>query len=80
MKHFLKPFGPGEDRFVGIETKSAQNGLPILKEALAYLECRVQSRMDCGDHWLVYCAAEAGNVFTPSAKTAVHYRTSGTHY
>jgi flavorubredoxin/flavin reductase (DIM6/NTAB) family NADH-FMN oxidoreductase RutF len=80
MKHFLKPFGPGEDRFVGIETKSAQNGLPILKEALAYLECRVQSRMDCGDHWLVYCAAEAGDVFTPSAKTAVHYRTSGTHY
>ncbi len=80
MKHFLKPFGPGEDRFVGIETKSAQNGLPILKEALVYLECRVQSRMDCGDHWLVYCAAEAGDVFTPSAKTAVHYRTSGTHY
>jgi flavorubredoxin/flavin reductase (DIM6/NTAB) family NADH-FMN oxidoreductase RutF len=80
MKHFLKPFGPGEDRFVGIETKQAQSGLPILKDALSYLECRVQSRMDCGDHWLVYCTAEAGDVFTPSGKAAVHYRTTGTHY
>jgi hypothetical protein len=29
---------------------------------------------------LVYCTAEAGDVFTPSSKTAVHYRTTGTHY
>jgi len=42
MKHFLKPFSPGEDRFANIETTKAENGGPILAEALAYLECRVK--------------------------------------
>lgn len=80
MKHFLKPFAPGEERFVGIDTQLAQNGSPILTEALAYLECRVSSRMECGDHWMVYATAEAGQVFQPGAKTAVHHRKSGSHY
>ncbi len=55
MKHFLKPFTPGEDRFANIETTKAENGGPILAEALAYLECRVEQRMECGDHWLLIC-------------------------
>jgi flavin reductase (DIM6/NTAB) family NADH-FMN oxidoreductase RutF len=80
MKHFLRPFGPGEDRFAGVETREAANGSPILAEALAYLECRVASRMEAGDHWLVYCIAEAGNVFNPQGRTAVHFRTTGSHY
>jgi flavin reductase (DIM6/NTAB) family NADH-FMN oxidoreductase RutF len=50
MKHFLKPFTPGEDRFAHIETTKAENSAPILAEALAYLECRVGQRMECGDH------------------------------
>lgn len=80
MKHFLKPFGPGEDRFAGVETLDAQNGSPVLRDALAFLECRVANRMDCGDHWLVYCTVEAGDVQDPAGKTAVHFRTTGTHY
>ncbi|PLZ88665.1 diflavin flavoprotein A, partial [Fischerella muscicola CCMEE 5323] len=54
MKHFLKRFAPGADRFEGVRTQSAQNGAPILTDALAYMECEVTSRMDCGDHWIVY--------------------------
>ncbi len=80
MKHFLKPFAPGEDRFAGVETRPAHNGSPILTEALAYLECRVESRMDCGDHWLVYVVAEAGDVLNLSGRTAVHFRQTGSHY
>lgn len=80
MKHFLKPFAPGEDRFAGIETDSAANGAPILKEAIAYLECTVAERMECGDHWLVYATVQAGRVLNPESKTAVHYRQTGTHY
>jgi flavin reductase (DIM6/NTAB) family NADH-FMN oxidoreductase RutF len=79
MKHFLKPFAPGEDRFVGVETETAQNGSPILKEALAYLECKVEQRMECGDHWLVYATAKQGDVLSKGL-TAVHYRKSGSHY
>ena len=38
MKHFLKPFKPGEDRFAGVATEEAENGCPILTDALAYIE------------------------------------------
>jgi len=80
MKHFLKPFGPGEDRFAGIETKNGENDCPILSEAIAYLECEVENRMECGDHWVVYATINAGAVLMPNAKTAVHHRKTGTHY
>ncbi len=80
MKHFLKPFAPGEDRFSGIETDTAENGSPILKDSLAYLECRVGNRMECGDHWVIYATVERGSVFDNDAKTAVHHRKAGNHY
>ena len=80
MKQFLKPFEPGEDRFVGIATEEAENGCPILTDALAYIECRIDNRMECGDHWLIYAVAEKGNVLQTEGVTAVHHRKSGTHY
>lgn len=79
MKHFLKPFAPGEDRFVGVETETADNGAPILKEALAYLECTVQDRMECGDHWIIYVTIARGKVLNEGL-TAVHHRKSGSYY
>jgi flavorubredoxin/flavin reductase (DIM6/NTAB) family NADH-FMN oxidoreductase RutF len=79
MKHFLKPFAPGEDRFVGVETETADNGAPILKEALAYLECTVQNRMECGDHWIIYVTIACGKVLNEGL-TAVHHRKSGSYY
>ncbi len=80
MKHFLKRFGPGADRFEGVRTQPAQNGAPILNDALAYMECEVVSRMDCGDHWGVYSTVYAGRVSKPDALTAVHHRKVGNHY
>ncbi|MBW4489061.1 MAG: diflavin flavoprotein [Trichocoleus desertorum ATA4-8-CV12] len=80
MKHFLKPFGPAEDRFQGVETELTSDGAPILKDALAYLECRVENRMECGDHWLLYAIADSGKVLESNALTAVHHRKTGTHY
>lgn len=80
MKHFLKPFGPAEDRFTGIATDIADNGSPILSDALAYLECSVNSRMECGDHWVVYAIVNNGKLIETDAVTAIHYRKSGNHY
>jgi flavorubredoxin/flavin reductase (DIM6/NTAB) family NADH-FMN oxidoreductase RutF len=80
LKQFLKPFAPGEDRFAGIDTETAENGSPLLKDALATLECRVENRMECGDHWLIYAIAERGQVFDPEGVTAVHHRQTGTYY
>ncbi|MEM9002928.1 MAG: diflavin flavoprotein [Cyanobacteria bacterium P01_F01_bin.86] len=80
MKHFLKPFAPGEDRYVGIETGESENGCYFLKDAIAYLECEVANRMECGDHWVVYATVNAGEVLNANSKTAVHHRKSGTNY
>lgn len=80
MKHFLKPFGPGEDRFANIEVEEADNGCPILKDAIAYLTCEVANRMECGDHWVVYAMINGGQVLQQNGQTAVHHRKTGTHY
>ncbi len=80
MKHFLKRFPPGADRFSGIETQTANNGSPILADALAYLECEVISRMECADHWIVYSRISDGRVSKPDGLTAVHHRKVGNYY
>ncbi|MGI0480627.1 diflavin flavoprotein [Geminocystis sp. CENA526] len=80
MKHFLKRFPPGADRFEGVKTQIATNRSPILSDALAYLECQVVSRMDCGDHWVVYSKVTSGRVSKPDALTAVHHRKVGNYY
>ncbi len=80
MKHFLKRFAPGADRFAGVKTYPASHGAPILADALAYLECEVVSRMETTDHWLVYSRVETGRVSKADALTAVHHRKVGNHY
>lgn len=80
MKHFLKRFPPGADRFAGVKTQPAENGSPILTDALAYIECRVASRMELSDHWVVYATVDAGRVSKSEALTAVHHRKVGNHY
>ncbi|MBW4656362.1 MAG: diflavin flavoprotein [Kaiparowitsia implicata GSE-PSE-MK54-09C] len=80
MRHFLKRFPPGADRFAGIKTYPATHGSPILADALAYLECEVVSRMECSDHYVVYSTVDTGRVSKPDSLTAVHHRKVGNHY
>jgi len=78
MKHFLKRF-PGADRFAGVKTQPAENGLAHLG-ALAYMECKVTSRLELSDHWVVYATVEMGRVSKPEALTAVHHRKVANYY
>lgn len=80
MKQFLQPFAPGADRFDGLALEESPAGQPILPEALAWLEARVEQRMECGDHWLLYAQVSHGGVFDGSGTTAVHQRRSGANY
>ncbi|MEG4282638.1 diflavin flavoprotein [Microcoleus sp. A006_D1] len=80
MKHFLKRFAPGADRFAGVKTQPATNGSPILTDALAYMECEVVSRMELSDHHIVYAIVDSGRVSHPEALPAVHHRKVGNHY
>ncbi len=81
MRHFLKRFPPGADRFAGVNTlEGVANGGPVLGDALAFLGCRVSQRMEGPDHWIIYGEVEQGNVSDTEARTAVHHRKVGNHY
>lgn len=80
MKHFLKRFPPGADRFAGVKTQTASNGSPILAESVAYLECEVVTRMELTDHHVVYASVNNGRVSDPDARPAIHHRKVGNHY
>jgi flavin reductase (DIM6/NTAB) family NADH-FMN oxidoreductase RutF len=80
MRQFLQPFPPGADRFAGLELETSPAGQPILPEALAWLEAQVVSRMECGDHWLLYAQAGHGALLDPTGSTALHQRRSGANY
>ena len=78
-KHFMKKFAPAEDRFAGIQVEKTESGL-VLSDGLAYLECRVAQRMECGDHWLVYAVVENGKLLQSNGLTAVHHRKTASNY
>jgi flavin reductase (DIM6/NTAB) family NADH-FMN oxidoreductase RutF len=52
----------------------------ILTDALSYLECTVQNRLDCGDHWLLYALVDNGKVQEVTSVTAINHRKSGSQY
>jgi flavin reductase (DIM6/NTAB) family NADH-FMN oxidoreductase RutF len=79
-RHFQKPTAPNVDPLAEVEVESARNGNPVLKDALAYLECTVQNRLDCGDHWLLYAIVHTGKVHDATGTTAVLHRKSGAAY
>ncbi|MBD2179146.1 flavin reductase [Pseudanabaena sp. FACHB-1998] len=78
-RHFMKKFAPGEDRFADVNVEDTEGGL-ILPEGLAYLECRVAQRMECGDHWLVYAIVENGKLLQSNGLTAIHHRKTASNY
>ncbi|GLC37163.1 hypothetical protein PLESTB_000986800 [Pleodorina starrii] len=81
MKALTRPFSPGEDRLAGLETiPSPQLGAPILKTANSFMECAVVSRMEAGDHMLMYAQVLDGKVLDENVATAVHHRKVGNHY
>ncbi|MEO1388322.1 MAG: flavin reductase [Cyanobacteria bacterium J06634_6] len=69
-----------QSAFSQLKHRSANNGCLILEEALAYLECKVQGRIDCGDHHLIYATVQSGDVLDAVGVTAVQHRKSGSQY
>jgi flavorubredoxin/flavin reductase (DIM6/NTAB) family NADH-FMN oxidoreductase RutF len=80
VRHFRKNFVPGEDRFKNFSTEIADNDCIVISDAVAYLECSVNQRMECGDHWLIYATVDNGKLLKPNVITAVHHRKSGSSY
>eukprot|EP00240_Pyramimonas_obovata_P003169 CAMPEP_0118924030 /NCGR_PEP_ID=MMETSP1169-20130426/2340_1 /TAXON_ID=36882 /ORGANISM="Pyramimonas obovata, Strain CCMP722" /LENGTH=646 /DNA_ID=CAMNT_0006865109 /DNA_START=70 /DNA_END=2010 /DNA_ORIENTATION=+ len=79
MKHFLTRFPPGADRFEGVKWGPNKLGHPVLDEAVAHISCKVVSRMEAIDHWVVYSEVVDG-VVHKDERTATHLRKFATYY
>jgi flavin reductase (DIM6/NTAB) family NADH-FMN oxidoreductase RutF len=82
LKHFGRGFEPDQPAFDGIATTDSPLGLPILTEALGYLEGTITSHMSAGDH-IIYLL-EVQNARTgeqiADVKPMVHIRKNGFGY
>ncbi|GHC86726.1 flavin reductase family protein [Novosphingobium pokkalii] len=48
-----------DDKFAELAHGHSPAGLPLLDNALAWIDCRIERVEDIGDHWLVVGAVEA---------------------
>lgn len=77
--HFGRGFRLDEPAFEGLDVDRPDGGAPILREALAYLQCRVAGRCAAGDHHLVLGQVIAGRILN-EGHPMIHIRRSGFHY
>ena len=43
----------GADRFAGLDWELGRGGVPLLTDALAWLDCEIVAEHPAGDHWIV---------------------------
>ncbi|OWK42279.1 Diflavin flavoprotein [Fimbriiglobus ruber] len=79
VAHFGKGFAPEEPAFAGLDVDRAEGAAPLLKAALAVLDCRVVDRLDAGDHVLVVAKVVGGGIHQ-DGKPTVHVRKNGLNY
>jgi flavin reductase (DIM6/NTAB) family NADH-FMN oxidoreductase RutF len=77
--HFGRGFSRKEPAFTELEVERLDSCAPILKDALAFLECRVAGRYSAGDHELVIGQIVSGRLLD-EGHPMVHIRKSGAHY
>ncbi|MEM6426959.1 MAG: flavin reductase family protein, partial [Cyanobacteria bacterium P01_D01_bin.128] len=78
-RHFSSQQGT-QTAFSLLSTRLAENGSPIITEALAYLECTVKDCIPAGDHQLIYAEVSAGSLLESDGVTALQHRKSGNQY
>ena len=76
--HFGRGFALNAPAFTDLDVDRTGNG-PVLREALAFLECRVASRCSAGDHDLLIARIVGGRVLN-EGHPMVHIRKNGSHY
>src|SRR6185437_2801682 len=59
------------DKLQGVAAHTGVTGAPILSDAIAWLDCRVESQLDSGDRTLYLAEVLAANVPHPAAPLTV---------
>ncbi len=79
VAHFAKGFALDEPAFEGIAHEPAVTGVPVLPEALAYLDCVLRQEVTAGDHILFLGEVVAGSV-TSEGEPMIRIRKNGFDY
>ncbi|VTT98250.1 flavin oxidoreductase : Conserved protein/domain typically associated with flavoprotein oxygenases, DIM6/NTAB family OS=Chloracidobacterium thermophilum (strain B) GN=Cabther_A0991 PE=4 SV=1: Flavin_Reduct [Gemmataceae bacterium] len=79
IAHFGKGFEPDEPAFEGLDVRRDGDAPPVLLAAHAYLLCRVERRVEAGDHVLVVGRVAAGELLHHGGPI-VHVRKNGLRY
>ncbi|MFN4260661.1 MAG: flavin reductase family protein [Gemmataceae bacterium] len=79
IAHFGRGFPLDAPAFSGLDVDRDSSSAPLLREALAYLECQVAARHPAGDHDLYLAVVLSGQLLN-DGHPMVHIRKSGQHY
>lgn len=79
VAHFAKGFAPDEPAFEGVAHEPAVTGVPVIPEALAYLDCVLRQEVAAGDHVLFLGEVVAGKV-TNDGEPMIRIRKNGFDY
>jgi flavin reductase (DIM6/NTAB) family NADH-FMN oxidoreductase RutF len=78
--HFTRAHDPGgKGPFEQVATEFLPSGLPVLKDALAFVECRLHQKVPAGDH-VIYFGEVVGGCAFRDGEPATHWRRSGFSY
>ncbi len=82
LSHFGKGFEPDAAAFEGLSISRSTTGLPILDEALGYLEGTVRDQVTAGDHrvYLVEITAAGASEQIETRPPMVHIRKDAFRY
>lgn len=75
MSRFFKERAPYES----VATTTAPSGLPVLSDALAWLDCELAGEHATGDHVVVFGTVAAGEL-AREGEPSVHVRRNGLNY
>jgi flavin reductase (DIM6/NTAB) family NADH-FMN oxidoreductase RutF len=76
--HFGRGFALDVPAFTGLEVDRHGSG-PVLRESLAFIECRVVARFAAGDHDVLIGRVCGGRVLN-EGQPMIHVRKNGAHY
>ncbi len=63
--------GRDREKFEGLETREEVTGVPLLPGSLAWMECRVEARLDTGDRTIYLAEVVSAREFSPEPALTV---------
>jgi flavin reductase (DIM6/NTAB) family NADH-FMN oxidoreductase RutF len=79
FKNFVKPYTEGMDRFEGLTVSPESAAGPVISSCVAYMDCKMRSMVEAGDHMIVLAEVIDGAVLNED-EPMVHLRSNGFQY